>query len=176
MTIFIAGIHGVGKTDLAKPAAARLAMTYATASQLIQDERGRASWSMSKVVDEVAENQAALVAAVSRVKATGHSLLLDGHCVLRTAANLHECLPKAVFRDLACSAVVLVGCSTKVILSRLADRGDNSWTEAEVDAFGLAEADHAAAICASLAMPLISLDAPTPDEFDAVLARLSISR
>ena len=71
MTTFIAGIHGAGKTHLAKPAAARLAMTYATASQLIRDERGRASWSMSKVVDELAENQAALVAAVSRVKATG---------------------------------------------------------------------------------------------------------
>ena len=172
MTTFIAGIHGAGKTHLAKPAAARLAMTYATASQLIRDERGRASWSMSKVVDELAENQAALVAAVSRVKATGHSLLLDGHCVLRIATNVHQRIPEAVFRDLGCSAIVLVGCSSKVVLSRLASRGDNSWAEAEVDAFALAEAEHAAAICASLAVPLVSLEAPTADEFDAVLEML----
>ena len=40
MTIFVAGIHGVGKTFLAQPAAARLGMRYATASQLIREERG----------------------------------------------------------------------------------------------------------------------------------------
>ena len=70
MTTFIAGIHGVGKTYLAKPAAVRLGMTYATASQLIREERGRASWDASKMVDDVASNQAALVAAVSRIKVT----------------------------------------------------------------------------------------------------------
>lgn len=85
-------------------------------------------------------------------------------------------LPEAVFRSLGCAAVVLVECSSKVVLRRLAERGDNSWAEAEVDAFALAEADHAASICASLAVPLITLHAPTPDEFESVLARLPVSR
>ena len=174
MTTFIAGIQGVGKTYLAKPAATRLGMTYATASQLIREERGRATWSVSKLVDEVAQNQAALLAAVGRIKAGGESLLLDGHFVLRKATNEHERLPEAVFRDLGCTAVVLLGSSAQVVRNRLSDRGDDSWSEAEVIAFARAEADHAVSVCALLAVPLITLDAPTPAEFEAVLVGLGL--
>ena len=176
MTTFIAGIHGVGKTYLAKPAAVRMGMTYATASQLIREERGRASWDASKMVDDVASNQAALVAAVTRIKAGGQSLLLDGHFVLRKAVNEHERLPEAAFRDLGCTAVVLLTCSTKVILSRLSGRGDDSWSETEVTSFAHTEADHAAAVCSSLAVPLVTLQAPTSEEFESALAGLSVSR
>jgi len=44
MTIFVAGIHGVGKTYVAKPVAQRLGLRYATASQLIREERCRETW------------------------------------------------------------------------------------------------------------------------------------
>jgi adenylate kinase len=57
MTIFIAGIHGVGKTYLAKQAASEMGLKYATASQLIREERGHASWDSNKRVDEVENNQ-----------------------------------------------------------------------------------------------------------------------
>ena len=95
MTLFIAGIHGVGKTYLAQPAAMRLGMHYATASQLIREERGLSSWNANKLVDSVAENQAALISAVRRIKNEDRSLLLDGHFVLRTAVGAHERLPEA---------------------------------------------------------------------------------
>lgn len=172
MTIFIAGVHAVGKTYLAMPAALRLGMKYATASQLIREERGRATWDDSKKVDEVSLNQAALITAVRRINALGDSLLLDGHFVLRVAVGKYERLPEMVFRDLGCTAAVLLTCSPQVILSRLSGRGDNSWDEDEVDCLSRAEADHATSVCAKLAIPLVALRAPTPEEFDITLAAL----
>lgn len=169
MTIFIAGVHGVGKTCLAQQVAERLGIRYATASQLIQEERGYASWSSNKKVGEVDDNQAALVAAVNRIKDSGQLLLLDGHFVLRKAAGDHERLPEGVFRDLRCKSVVLLTCAPSVILARLLARGDDSWSEREVISFANSEADHAASICTSLAIPLTTLESPTPEEFELVV-------
>lgn len=175
MTIFVAGVHGVGKTYLAKPAALRLGMRYATASQLIREERGYATWDSSKKVDEVSQNQAALVAAVDKINLAGHSLLLDGHFVLRTAVGSHQMLPQAVFRDLGCTSVVLLACPTEVVLERLSSRGENSWTEDEIVVFARCEADRAAAVCEALAIPLVTLREPTLDAFDSVLTALRAS-
>ena len=36
MTIFVAGVHGAGKTFATKPACQKLGLVYATVSQLIQ--------------------------------------------------------------------------------------------------------------------------------------------
>lgn len=172
MTVFVGGVHGVGKTFLAKPAAAKLGMTYATASQLIRDERGRATWDSSKAVGEIRENQAALVAAVNRLRLTGHALLLDGHFVLRRMPGEHERLPMSVFRDLACTSVLLLVCPTEVVLARMADRNNSSWDRDELIEFAKAEASHAAQVCAALAIPLVTLHAPTPDDFELALTAL----
>jgi adenylate kinase len=172
-TIFIAGIHGVGKTHLAKPAAERLEIKYATASQLIREERGRASWNTTKLVDEVDQNQSALVAAVRQIKIQSSRLLLDGHFVLRAAPYKHVCLPDAVFRDIDCTSVVLLTCPSQVVLERLVDRGDNSWDEVEVISFAHAEATNATFVCAAIGVPLITLDVPTATEFETVLAGLA---
>lgn len=172
MTIFIAGVHGVGKTCLAQQVAERLGIRYATASQLIREERGYASWNSNKKVGEVDDNQAALVAAVNRIKDSGQLLLLDGHFVLRKAAGDHERLPEGVFHDLRCKSVVLLTCAPSIVLARLLERGDESWNEGEVALFAKSEADHAASICASLAIPLTVLESPTSKEFELEIAGL----
>lgn len=171
MTIFVAGIHGVGKTHLAKPAASRLGLRYATASQLIREERGRGTWDQSKRVDEVELNQLALVAAMSRLRSAGERVLLDGHFVLRTSVGVHERLPAAVFRDLGCKVVVLLTCAPQTVLARLSSRGDESWSAAEINQFGESEAEHAASVSAVLGLSLTTLHEPTAQEFDATLRR-----
>jgi len=169
MTIFIAGVHGVGKTYLAKQATSRLGLKYATASQLIREERGRASWNSDKRVDEVEDNQAALVAAVARVKAAEQSLVLDGHFVLRDALGQHQRLSEAVFRDLGCTSIILIACPVLVVLERLAARGDNSWDEAEMASFARAEAENATVVANALRIRLVELSSPSLDEFEEAL-------
>lgn len=172
MTIFIAGIHGVGKTYLAKPAAERLSIVYATASQLIREERGSATWDKSKQVDEVAENQAALIQAVNRIKGNGKTLMLDGHLVLRKSINQHERLPETVFHDLSCHAIILLTCSTQVVKNRLTERGDSSWSMQELEDFAKAESQHAKAVASALQIPLIRLSEPSSDDLIQVLQGL----
>jgi len=169
MTIFVAGIHGVGKTFLAKPVAQLLGMDYVAASQLIREERGRQTWSNAKFVDEIERNQAALIAAVSRRRDAGAKLLLDGHFVLRTDVGIHEQIPEPVFRGLQLEGILLLQCSPRVVVDRLSRRGDASWGIDEIVQFDRAERAHAESIAESLGIGISVLFEPSLEEFSAVI-------
>jgi adenylate kinase len=172
MTIFVAGMHGVGKTYLAKPASQRLGLHYATASQLIREERGAASWNSNKRVDEIDENQRALIIAVSRIRAAGMSLLLDGHFVLRGADSEPVPLPPEVFRELGCRGVVLLEADIERISQRLQARRDSSWELPEIARFVTQEREHAENICSRLDIPYKKIELATPAGFDAAVSML----
>ncbi|MGV7244756.1 ATP-binding protein [Caballeronia sp. M23-90] len=172
MTIFVAGMHGVGKTFLAKPASERLGLLHATASQLIRKERGAASWDANKRVDGIDENQRALVAAVSRIQATGRTLLLDGHFVLRGGDGEPVLLAPEVFRDLACVGVVLLEASVEQIALRLQARGDESWAFQQIARFIAEESKHAERVCSHLNIRYRKIESPTPRCFDETVATL----
>ncbi|VVE49549.1 hypothetical protein PCO31111_04638 [Pandoraea communis] len=174
MTIFVAGMHGVGKTFLAKPACERLGLLHATASQLIREERGTASWGTDKRSNAIDENQRALIAAVSRVRATGRTLLLDGHFVLRGSDGEPVLLAPEVFRDLGCVGVVLLEAKVEQIAPRLRDRGDNSWTMQQIARFVAEESKHAEHVCSHLNLQYRKIESPTPECFDEMVAALMI--
>lgn len=175
MTILVAGVHGAGKTFAAKPACENLGLIHATASQLIREERGLASWDAGKVVSEVEQNQLALVSAVRRVRESGAKLVLDGHFVLRRAAGDHERLSTEVFRALGCTAVLLIRCPVLVLLERLQAREDKSWSEAELAKFSEAEEEHGTHVARALNIPIVILDMPSPQEIETCLQRLGTS-
>ncbi len=173
MTIFVSGVHAVGKTYLAKPACEALGFRYATASQLIREESGLTSWNANKIVSDVERNQAALIAAVKRIKQSGQTLLLDGHFVLRKEIGIHERLPEAVFRDLGCTGTLLLSSPVELISQRLLERGDSSWTKEELTSFSAAELQHAKTVAVALAIPLYVLEAPSLEEFQEVISKLA---
>lgn len=174
MTIFVAGVHGAGKTFATKPACQKLGLVHATASQLIKEERGQASWDGAKVVSDVDQNQMALISAARRIRESGATLVIDGHFVLRRAPGTHERLSIEVFRALECSSVLLIRCPVPVLLERLHARLDTSWTEAEVAEFSEAEDAHSAEVAEVMGIPLKALDSPTAQEVETWLERLSI--
>lgn len=173
MTIFVAGVHGAGKTFAAKPACEKLGLIHATASQLIREERGQASWNAVKVVSEVELNQLALVSAARRVQERGAKLVLDGHFVLRRAIGDHERLPTEVFRALGCTAVLMIRCPVPVLLERLQAREDMSWSEAELAIFSEAEEEHGTRVARALNIPIMILNMPSPQEVETCLQRLA---
>lgn len=173
MTIFVAGVHGAGKTFAIKPACQKLGLLHASASQLIRAERGRATWEGMKIVSDVDQNQEALISAARRVRESGTTLVLDGHCVLRRAPGTHERLPIDVFRALECSSVLLIRSPVSVLLERLHARQDMSWTEAELAEFSKAEDAHSAEVAEALRIPLKILDSPTTQEVETWLKQLS---
>jgi adenylate kinase len=173
MTVFVAGVHGAGKTFATKPACQKLGLVHATASQLIREERGQATWDSAKVVSDVDQNQAALISAARRIRESGATLVIDGHFVLRRAPGNHERLPVDVFRALDCSSVLLIRSPVPVLLERLQARQDMSWSEAELAEFSKAEDAHGAEVVKALSIPLKILDSPSTQQVEAWLERLS---
>ena len=165
MTIFLAGVHGVGKTYLAGPAASKLGVRHATASQLIKEERGLQTWGVDKNVSQVDVNQVALISAVARIKNLGKGLLLDGHLVLRMAPDKHVRLGTDIFRDLQIRAIILLEAPPEKILERLQARGDYTWNIPSIAALASDESEHAAFISKELQVPLIVLSEPPSEEF-----------
>lgn len=171
MTILVAGAHGVGKTFLAKPAGERLGFRYATASQLIRDERGHATWTETRQVTQIDENQFALARSVARILDSGEQLLLDGHLVLRGRPNEHHRLAESVFRSLRCRRIIILTAPIDVLLSRLRARGDETWTAGELAAFSEAEIEHGEAVAAQLGIDVVILSSPACPDFDAAVTR-----
>jgi len=169
LTVLVAGAHGVGKTFLAKPAAERLGFRYATASQLIREERGHATWTETRQVTQIDENQIALARAVARILDGGEQLLLDGHLVLRSRPNEHQRLADSVFRSLRCRRIIILTAPVDVLLSRLRARGDETWTANEIAAFIEAEIQHGEAVAAQLRVGVAILSSPNGDDFDVAL-------
>jgi adenylate kinase len=77
--IFLAGVHGVGKGFLGTPVASALGISHLTASQLIREEKGQATWGHDKKTSDLDDNQLALIRAVAQRRLTHPSILLDGH-------------------------------------------------------------------------------------------------
>ena len=173
MTVFVAGVHGAGKTFAVKPACQKLGLVHATASQLIKEERGHATWNGAKMVSDVDQNQAALISAARRIRESGAALVIDGHFVLRRAPGIHERLPVDVFRGLECSSVLLIRSPVPILLERLNARQDTSWTEVELTEFSMAEDAHSAEVTEVLGIPLKILDSPSALEVETWLERLS---
>ena len=72
--IFVAGIHGVGKTTGCMAVAEELGIPYYTASQIIKGEKASAVVEQSKLVADIDENQRLLIQGVSKLIKGGRFL------------------------------------------------------------------------------------------------------
>lgn len=172
MTLFVGGIHAVGKTFVLKAACAELGVRHVTASQLIREQRGTANWTTSRQVDEVDENQRALVAAVRHLEEQGDRLVLDGHFVLRRGVNIHEKIGTDTFAAIMVRGAILLEAPIATVLKRLQERGDNTWTTQEIDLFAEAERQHGASVCEALGIRLISLSNPSDQDVRLAITQL----
>jgi adenylate kinase len=171
VTIFLAGAHAVGKTYLAERTGARAGLHHVTASQLIREERGCATWTEDRRVRDADANQEALIRAVLRRSST-QPLLLDGHFVLRGDDGRLIRLAVEVFAGLRVSATVLVEAPCEVVAERLAKRHRTKVELSAIRELSAAERDHACYVCSVLGLPLVSVTAPNEDEFEGVLRNL----
>ncbi|KGS99265.1 ATP-binding protein [Burkholderia pseudomallei] len=161
MTLFVGGIHAVGKTFVLKPVCEELGIRHATASQLIQEQRGLTNWTVSRQVDDIDANQRALVSAVRRLEEGGETVVLDGHFVLRRGVNVHEKIGVETFAQLTVRGVILLETSCEIVADRLRGRGDATWEQSEIEIFAQKELEHAQTVCAELGVPLLRLCSPS---------------
>lgn len=169
MNVFVAGIHGVGKTYLASRLPPGSGLKHTSASKLIREERELPTWGTDKLVTDIDDNQIALAAAVARHNAQGVALLLDGHFVLLDQDGKFVPLGTEIFRSLNLSAVILVEAPVELVASRLSAR-DGARPDGEyLAAFIAQEQSQAYAVCSRLHLPLHVLISPSDADFAAAV-------
>ncbi len=165
MNIFIAGVHGVGKTFLATQIPSDLGLCHMSASTLIREELAMPNWGADKRVSDINRNQIALASAVKRYNDTGTNLLLDGHFVLLDRKGELSHLSVAVFEPLRLRAVILLETQPDIVAQRLYERDGHEHDVIKLAEFITAERLQAQLICKELELELHILMAPTSKIF-----------
>lgn len=159
--IFLAGVHGVGKSYLGVRVAEALGIPHYTASQLIREQKSEATWGADKKVAGIADNQLALIRGLAKKRMNDRDCLLDGHFVLRNSEGALVSLEESVFKNLELSGVILLTEDAHIIATRLASRDGIAANLNEITELASSESTHAHSVCQALGVPLIELNAAT---------------
>jgi adenylate kinase len=152
--IFLAGIHGVGKTQFSTQTAASLGMTRLSASELITQQRN-APAAINKRVDSVDKNQSALIVAIEAAVAdTKSTILLDGHFCVFDYNDQIKRIPLPTFRELSPKAVVLLRGDPAKIRVALRQRDGRAFEAEVLKNLQDNEIAHAKQVCEELRLPL----------------------
>jgi adenylate kinase len=153
-TIFVGGIHGVGKTEFCKVITQHIDIDHVSASDLIR-QAGKSLSTTEKQVDKVVENQNLLIYGLRRYRSNFEALLLDGHFCLLDTQHRIQIIPLSTFADIAPKAVVVVTEDAEVVVERLRLRDGASYDLDLVKAFQENEIGYAERVCKTLNVPLL---------------------
>lgn len=164
MVIFVAGVHGVGKTHLCQALARETGLRHASASQLIREVRQSETWRNDKIVTDIESNQDALNIAVEQIMQHEDVLLLDGHFVLKKATGILEPVSLATFERLRLSAIILIENDPELIAERLFQRDSNNAT-GNLKEFINSERRAAIGAALNLGIPFFLMHGPSASAF-----------
>ena len=157
LSVFVAGVHGSGKSTLCDEVSRLIGAPFVTASSLIKRAK---SMGIEKSVSNVEYNQAILISEFRNLSNANSRIILDGHfCLLNQDGEIEE-LSANVFRQLSIKQIVLVIAAPPVIYERLLARdGTTHGLEvATIEAFQRAELKNARNVSNELGLPLIEVD------------------
>jgi adenylate kinase len=150
--IFVGGIHGVGKTTIGRKAFEPLGYHCVTASSLISAYGCRTD--TNKRVDNVSNNQHALVEQLALEKKRHCRILLDGHFTLINSQEDIEPIDCSVFQKMHLTHLILFKGDPAEIARRLEIRDGRKWSSEFISAFQDAEERHARHVSDSIGIPL----------------------
>jgi len=153
--IFVGGIHGVGKSTLCSSTFAPAGYHCVTASSLIRLHKSHSD--REKLVDDIPDNQKALIEQLELEKDARTHLLLDGHFCLLNGEGVVEPIQIEVFEEMSPSSLVLVKCDPKVVASRLTNRDKKEWCPEMLRKFQEAEEKHAERVAEVLQVVLTTV-------------------
>jgi len=150
--LFVGGIHGVGKTTLCGKCFGPLGFKCVTASALIAADRVREC--ENKCVENVGDNQVALLRQLEFEKAQCPRLVLDGHFSLINKNEEIEPIGVDVFRLINPDMLILIKGSPEKICNRLKGRDNKEWSLSFLKQFQTIEEQHAIHVAESIGVPL----------------------
>ena len=146
--IFVAGIHGVGKTTYCKNLSKRLDLPHYSCSQLISNFKKLDS--SNKLTNKINENQNFLKLAIEKYIPYNSSYILDGHfCLINDKFEITE-IPETTFKDLEISKILLLTNNPSTIIQNLKTRDNKDYPEELIKKFQDNEISYSKLIAKSL--------------------------
>lgn len=170
--IFIAGVHGVGKSYICNQL--KKDFTIYSASGLIE-QYGKIQYYSYKKVYNIGNNQSYLVNAVKQKEKHGEKFILDGHFCLFNANNEVEKISLNIFEQLLIEGIILVWDKEGIIWERIQNREKktNLLTVYEIAELQEQEIEYAQIVAKELNVPLVHVNAS--DKNAVLLCRQFIS-
>jgi adenylate kinase len=156
--VFVAGVHGVGKTTTCRYVSDVLGITSYTASQIIRNGKISGVTDIEKTVADLDDNQRVLIDGVRHVLNMERRFLLDGHFTLKTNRGI-EAIPLRVFELLSICGIVIFTDDPLKIATRIGERDKTECPVEFVEVHQNAEVSHARFVAESLKIPLKILNA-----------------
>lgn len=171
VSLFVGGVHGVGKTTICKVALAPLGFDCISASELIR--RHVTMHITDKRVRNVSRNQEVLISESNKEKIKTLLYGLDGHyCLLNKRGNV-ERLPVEVFERLGIDLFVLIDSAVEEVVEHLKARDGATWTRSKASALMRAERTHAKRVAKKLGKSLVIIDARNGNGLNEIVPTLS---
>lgn len=171
--LFVAGVHGVGKTTLCENYAKEHQIIHRSASQLIREAKGLTLASKGKAVKDIAGNQQLLINAVQQYRSSGKTLLLDGHFALLDAEHKPQSLPTKVFSELGIDGVVVIHDSPRRIAARIAKRDEHPIGVNDLTLLQTLEMSRAEKVAQDLCIPFLKVKSLDQQVFNQAVGALT---
>lgn len=155
-TVFIGGVHGVGKTYFCESMTCHFDVAHVTASELI----GRhVKHQVDKTVQDIEKNQLILAEELERYQTSCRTILLDGHfCLLKDKLSIED-VPLETFKAISPCAIILLIDNPESIAGRLSNRDNYAHSIEIVSKFQSREISRAKFISQSLGIPISIINA-----------------
>ena len=162
-TIFIAGVHGVGKSTFSNRLKTILNLPHYSASTLIKSF-DKSLFFANKRITDVEGNQDVLINSIAQ-RVTENFFILDGHFTLMKENNNIEDIPINTFEQLNIKKTILLLEKPEIIYHRIANREKKIILSIdEINIMQQRELKQAKSVCANLAIPLVILNNSTEVE------------
>ena len=132
--IFVAGIHGVGKTTFSNMLSEKMRIPHYSASKIIASADPAKIYPI-KLVDTIDENQQLLIRGCYEISQREKDYILDGHMCLLDASGQITRIAKEVFFALNITKLIIIECSPEIIQKRLRERNGIFWSLEEINRF-----------------------------------------
>ena len=160
--IFVAGVHGVGKSTFSKALSEATGIPSFSAGKLIADRRKNTPPPDRHVAD-VPKNQDALVEAICRLPGNPTTIILDGHFCVRDATGGIKRIPFATYQALRVKLAMVLCSDVRTIQNQLQQRDGMAPPIEELEAFQRAEIEYGEKVASDLGIPFSSLNASEID-------------
>ncbi|MCE9588134.1 MAG: AAA family ATPase [Verrucomicrobia bacterium] len=168
--LFVAGVHGVGKTTICSRVGKELFIPHFTASEIIKNESLENALVDSNLQKNTNANQEILIHGVHRkLVLIGQKLILDGHFTLLNDINEIVEISIEFFNRLSLDAIVVFHDLPHLISLRLRERDGVYVDEAHIKHHQENELHHANLIATSLQIPITHLEAFDSHGFTEIL-------